>query len=89
MLRFEVEEVRRKYSKTLPDVVAFFKKAQEILAGENKKKGTNGKLFNSRGLVSLKVEIGAWQSGSNGRALRRNLKTIQDASKRLAKWLNR
>jgi hypothetical protein len=85
--RFNLKDVREKYSRTLPKIVKFFDMAESTLSTINEAHHTKMSLANPGGLMRVKIEIDIQQAQEHGALVRENLRAMKDFLEQVADWL--
>jgi hypothetical protein len=86
--RLQVKAVRDRYAHTLPKVVKFFDKADELLGAINRNLGAHMTLLNSGGLVSVRAEISLDSARKNQSLVRKNIQAVKDFVRQTVDWQN-
>ena len=77
-------EVRHRFEKQIPAIVALLDVADQTLADANKKHTTNAKLVGgSSGLVSAEAKL----TSSDGEEVRQNVRALMEFDEQVAQWL--
>lgn len=77
-------DVRHKFEKQIPAIVALLDVADRALADANKKHATNAKLLGgSSGLVSAEARL----TSSGGEEVRQNVRALMEFDEQVAEWL--
>jgi hypothetical protein len=78
-------DVREKYRKVLPQVVTLFDKVEEILSEINQERSTNLSLVNSKGSLTIKVQMGTREAEMD-ELVTKNVLALKKAIHLIANW---
>lgn len=85
--KFDLKEVRAKYSRTVPKVVKFFDMAEKAISTMNESHHTKMSLANPEGLIRVSTEIDAKQAQENEMLVRENLRAMKELVNQVTRWL--
>jgi len=86
--RFNLNEVRSKYSRTIPKVVKFFDMAEKAVSTINETRHTDMSLVNPGGLMRVRIEIGVQKAQEQEALVRENLRAMRDLLDVVADWVS-